>query len=109
MRTEDDDERRIKFERPLPIRIMSIDGTRCGEGYLTEISDRDAQIELTGYAGELTEFFLLLTRFGNPVFRHCRRTWVQGAQIGVSFARVGTGLKKGLPEQSEFDRRTRSA
>ena len=33
MRTDefDEDEPKVKFERPLDIRVMTIDGTRCGE------------------------------------------------------------------------------
>jgi hypothetical protein len=95
------DERLVKFERPLDIKVMTIDGTRCGEGYLVEISDTEAQIELTGHVGELNEFFLMLTGFGNPVFRRCRRKWVQGAQMGVLLQRAGIGIKspKDAPQE----------
>jgi hypothetical protein len=85
---EENDEPRVKFEQPLDIKVMSIDGTRCGEGCLIEISDREAQIKLTGHVAELSEFFLMITGFGNPVFRRCRRTWIHGQQIGVSFQRT---------------------
>jgi hypothetical protein len=105
MRNEaENDDPRVKFERPLPIRVMTIDGTRSCDGFLTEISDRDAEIELTGYAGELSEFFLMLTGFGNPVFRRCKRKWVHGAQIGVSFSRTDIGIKssKEVPKQESF-------
>jgi hypothetical protein len=70
MRTDESggDEPRVKFERPLDITVMTIDGTRSGEGRLNEISDSEAQIELTGHMAELGEFFLMLTGFGNPVF-----------------------------------------
>jgi hypothetical protein len=93
MTTEENAERRVKFERPLDIRVMTIDGTRSGEGRLIEISDRDARIEVTGHAAELSEFFLMFTGFGNPVFRRCRRTWTHGGQIGVSFERTIIGIK----------------
>jgi hypothetical protein len=94
MRTEaENDDPRVKFEPPLPIRVMAIDGTRSCDGFLTEISDREGEIELTGYAGELSEFFLLLTRFGNPVFRRCWRKWVRGAEMGVSFNRTDIGIR----------------
>jgi hypothetical protein len=96
------DEPRVKFERPLDIKVMAIDGTWSGEGLLFEISDSEAQIELTGHAAELTEFFLMLTGFGSPVFRRCRRKWVHGAQIGVSFRRTDIGIKsaKELPQET---------
>jgi len=95
MRTDasNDDEPRVKFERPLDITVMTIDGTRSGEGRLNEISDSEAQIELTGHMAELGEFFLMLTGFGNPVFRRCRRRWVRGTQVGVSFDRTNIGIK----------------
>jgi hypothetical protein len=95
MRTDESggDEPRVKFERPLDITVMTIDGTRCGEGRLNEISDSEAQIELTGHMAELGEFFLMLTGFGNPVFRRCRRRWVRGTQVGVSFDRTNIGIK----------------
>lgn len=105
MRTEaESDDPRVKFERPLPIRVMTIDGTGSCAGFLTEISEREAEIELTGNAGELAEFFLLLTGFGNPVFRRCKRKWVHGAQIGVSFSRTNIGIKssKEVPKQESF-------
>ena len=95
MRTDESggDEPRVKFERPLDITVMTIDGTRSGEGRLNEISDSEAQIELTGHMAELGEFFLMLTGFGNPVFRRCRRRWVRGTQVGVSFDRTNIGIK----------------
>jgi hypothetical protein len=95
MRTDEsgEDEPRVKFERPLDITVMTIDGTRSGEGRLNEISDSEAQIELTGHMAELGEFFLMLTGFGNPVFRRCRRRWVRGTQVGVSFDRTNIGIK----------------
>ena len=87
MRTEaGNDDPRVKFERPLPIRVMTIDGTRSCDGILTEISDSDAVIELTSHAIDHAEFFLLLTGFGNPVFRRCTRKWVHGTQIRASVA-----------------------
>jgi hypothetical protein len=95
MRTDEsgEDGPRVKFERPLDITVMAIDGTRCGEGRLNEISDSEAQIELTGHMAELGEFFLMLTGFGNPVFRRCRRRWVRGTEIGVSFDKTNIGIK----------------
>jgi hypothetical protein len=101
VRTDESDEPNVKFERPLDIRVMTIDGTRCGEGGLIEISDNDAVIELTSYAVDHAEFFLLLTGFGNPVFRRCTRKWIQGAQIGVTFGTTNIGIKsaKEAPEE----------
>ena len=84
---------RVKFERPLEVRVMTIDGTWCGESFLFDVSDTEAQIETTVHAAEPTEFFLLLTSFGSPVFRRCKREWVHGARVGVSFNRTNIGMK----------------
>ena len=101
MRADEKDEPHVKFDPPLDIRVMTIDGTRCGEGRLIEISESEAQIELTGDVAEQSEFFLMLSRFGNPVFRRCRRKWVRGTQMGVSFDRTDIGIKssKEVPQE----------
>jgi hypothetical protein len=109
VRTDENDLPNVKFDRPLDIRVMTIDGTRSGEGRLIEISDSDAVIELTSHAVDHAEFFLLLTGFGNPVFRRCTRKWIQGAQTGVTFDTANIGIKsaKEAPEEqsglSKFD------
>jgi hypothetical protein len=91
--TEQNEKEFVRFERPLPVRIMAIDGTWCVNSRLIEITDNGAQVEMTGHAVELTEFFLMLTTFGNPVFRRCRREWVRGAQVGVSFKKINIGIE----------------
>src|ERR1700726_86310 len=93
MDASEEDEPHVKFDQPLDIRVMTIDGTRCREGRLIEISDCEAQIELAGHAAELDEFFLLLTGFSNPVFRRCRRKWVDGALMGVNFNNTQIKIK----------------
>ena len=64
MRTDESDEPNVKFDRPLDIRVMTIDGTWSGEGLLMEMTDAGARLKMTGHASELTEFFLILNRFG---------------------------------------------
>lgn len=94
---------RVRFEQPLEIRAMTIDGTWCCEGLLIEISDGDAEIEFTDRVIDQQEFFLLMTRFGDPVFRRCTREWVSGLRMGVSFKTSRIGLrspKEVPPEQS---------
>jgi hypothetical protein len=88
---------RVKFERPLAVRAMAIDGTWCRQCLLIDVSEMGARIELRSSATELTEFFLLLTTFGDPVFRRCTRTWVDGMLIGVTFNKEPIG-DKSLPE-----------
>jgi hypothetical protein len=95
MRTNEfqNDAPRVKFERPLEVRVMTIDGTWCSESFLIDVSDTEAEIEVTGHAAELTEFFLLITSFGSPVFRRCKREWIHGARVGVSFNKTNIGIK----------------
>jgi hypothetical protein len=60
---------------------------------LIDVSETGARIELTSPAAGLTEFFLLLTTFGNPVFRRCTRIWVDGLLMGVTFEKGPVGEK----------------
>jgi len=78
---------RVQFEKPLAARVMAIDGTWCRDCHLLDVSESGARIMLEGPAADLNEFFLLLSSFGPPVFRRCKRAWVDGAQMGVAFQR----------------------
>jgi hypothetical protein len=78
---------RVQFETPLAATVMAIDGTWCRECHLIDVSESGARIMLEGPAAELNEFFLVLSSFGHPVYRRCKRSWVDGAQIGVAFQR----------------------
>ena len=82
----------VKFEQPLEVKVMTLDGTWCDQGFLIDISDGEAEIRLVGRSAELSEFFLVLTNFGKPVFRLCKREWVHGAKIGVSFKKTKFGI-----------------
>ncbi len=86
-------EPRVIFEQPLDVRVMTIDGTWSGEGLLMEMTDAGARLKMTGRASELTEFFLILNRFGPPVFRLCKRKWVMREETGVSFNKTNIGIK----------------
>jgi hypothetical protein len=92
MITDQSDAAHVKFEQPLEAKVMTLDGVWCGKCSLVDISDFQAQIESAGRAAELSEFFLLLTSFGNPVFRLCRREWVHGGKVGVSFKNTNIGM-----------------
>jgi hypothetical protein len=102
-------QRRVEFEQRLAARVMSIDGTWCGDGFLIDISDTEAQIEATGQAAELAEFFLVLTSFGSPVFRRCTRRWVRGARMGVSFNKTQIGIKSLEDEVRPADEKSLAA
>ena len=79
-------ERRVHFEPPREVAVMSIDGTWCAEAVLLDISAKSARIRSPIMRAELPEFFLMLTTFGNPVFRRCTRAWVNGPEMGLTFA-----------------------
>jgi hypothetical protein len=91
--SEQDDAPRVRFDRPLQVKVMAVDRTWCRDSLVIDISDTGAEIEVAGYAAELTEFFLLLTSFGNRVFRRCKREWVHGARVGVRFNKTNIGMK----------------
>jgi hypothetical protein len=84
---------RVEFDQPLEARAMTIDGTWSGDCLLIDISETGARLKVTGHAIELTEFFLMLTSFGPPVFRLCKRVWVQGDLMGVSFNKTNIEIK----------------
>jgi hypothetical protein len=86
-------EPRVIFERPLGVRVMTIDGTRTSDCLLIEMTDAGARLKVTDHAAALTEFFLILNSFGPPVFRHCKSVWVDGDQMGVSFNKANIGIK----------------
>ena len=83
----------VIFEQPLDVRVMTIDGTWSGEGLLMEMTDAGARLKMTDHASELTEFFLILNRFGPPVFRLSKRMWVVREQTGVSFNKTNIGIR----------------
>jgi hypothetical protein len=94
---------RVKFERPLDVRVMSLEGTWCWESRLIDLSETGARIEFTSPAADLTEFFLVLTTFGPPVFRRCKREWINGVLMGVSFSRDATGVSHLWPFQGRSE------
>ena len=86
-------ERRVLFEQPLAARVMTIDGTWTGGCLVIEMTDAGARLKVTGQAAALTEFFIVLNSFGSPVFRHCKRVWVDGDKMGVSCKKANIGMK----------------
>jgi hypothetical protein len=84
---------RFRFELPLDVRILAVDGTWCRDCQLIEVSKSSAQISLNSPPVTDAEMILLLTKFGCPVFRMCKRTSVDGALINLSFHRDAIGKK----------------
>src|ERR1700736_2722559 len=82
---------RVKFENPLDVRVMAIDGTWCRDCQLIDVSETGAQIRLIGPAVNDTEFFLLLTNFCIPdVYKKMGRRHADGSFIPQRFYRSKT-------------------
>jgi hypothetical protein len=71
---------------------MAIDGTWCIDCHLIDVSDNGAQLRLPTPVGDV-EFFLLLTKFGESVYRRCKRVWMNGTLIEVTFSKDAIGIK----------------
>lgn len=76
---------RVKFERPLEARVVPADGTCIVECLVIELSETGAQLQLPLSHADLTDFYLVLSRFGVPVYRRCQTAWVKGSFLGVAF------------------------
>lgn len=78
---------RVKFEHEVPAQLMAIDGTWRRECTIDNVSDGGARLTVGDSIIDLrlTEFFLVLSSTG-LAYRRCRLIWVNGGQIGVSFA-----------------------
>ena len=86
---------RVRFEHKLPAQMMAIDGTWRRPCTVDDISDGGAKLTVCDSIQglQLTEFFLVLSSTG-LAYRHCKLIWVNGDQIGVSFANRGKMPKK---------------
>jgi hypothetical protein len=62
-------------------------GALGSESSRQQSSDSGSQLEFENSAATLTEFFLVLTSSPTPVFRRCRRVWVNGNRMGVEYQR----------------------
>jgi PilZ domain len=76
---------RVQFDQAINVTMMAIDGTWARNCLLIDVSDSGAQLAIESPCPSTEEFFLLLSRVGVPVFRRCKRAWVEGDRIGVSF------------------------
>jgi hypothetical protein len=82
------EERRVRFESPVPAQMMAIDGTWRRACTLQDVSESGATLAVEGTVQGLAlkEFFLLLSSTG-LAYRRCQLDWVNGNQIGVAFLR----------------------
>jgi PilZ domain len=88
MRSERRKGARVQFEPPLKVTMMAIDGTWARECLLVDVSESGARIGMKDTGVSTEEFFLVLSSTGTPAFRRCKRAWVEGDLIGVSFDRT---------------------
>ena len=86
---------RVRFEHKRHAQLMAIDGTWRLPCTIDNVSDGGARLTVgDSIQGlQLREFFLVLSAMG-LAYRHCRLVWVNGDQIGVSFANRGRATKK---------------
>jgi PilZ domain len=77
---------RVQFGRGYTARIVAIDGTWERECRIADVSDTGAKLAVKGsLAGlDMREFFLMLSASGNA-FRHCKRIWLDGEEMGIQF------------------------
>jgi PilZ domain len=76
---------RVVFEIPIGGQMMAIDGTWRRTCTVIDVSDTGAQLCIEASASAIDEFFLMLSNYGQPVFRRCKRVWTKGDRMGVDF------------------------
>jgi hypothetical protein len=86
---------RVRFEHTRRAQLMAIDGTWRRPCTIDNVSDGGARLILEDSIEglQLREFFLVLSPMG-LAYRHCRLVWINGDQIGVSFANRRRAPKK---------------
>ena len=86
---------RVEFQKGFEAHMMAIDGTWRRSCILKDVSESGAKLILeSSIEGlHLKEFFLVLSSNG-LAYRRCQLAWINGAQIGVNFLKVGERRKK---------------
>jgi hypothetical protein len=85
--TEHRKTKRVRFEPPLDAKCIAVDGTFWTSCRVIEASEVGAQLECASRIAGAAEFFLIFVYFPRPVFRRCRRVWINGTRVGVKFLR----------------------
>lgn len=95
-------DKHVAFEHGYPCRVLSIDGTRCCNALLEDVSDGGAKLTLFGSEDDFdfTEFFLVLSSWATA-HRRCARVWLNGQQIGVEFVRQKAARSRARKPQSQ--------
>ncbi|MGY3582045.1 hypothetical protein ACVIGB_001033 [Bradyrhizobium sp. USDA 4341] len=94
---------RFTFEQALEATLVGIDGTWARKCLVEDFSEAGAKITIDGpiLGASTSEFFLVLTKIGIPVYRRCERRWVNGEQMGVLFLKMAKSGK--LVARSKVD------
>ncbi len=79
----------VTFDPPRDAQCMSIDGTWRIDCLVLSVWDGGARLKVKRpkVLTQFSEFFLLFTSSQKPVFRHCKRVWTRGYEIGVEYQR----------------------
>jgi hypothetical protein len=93
---------RVIFERGVAAHMMAIDGTWRRDCLMEDVSEVGAKLSVSGSIEDLNlqEFFLLLSSTG-LAYRRCQLTWINGAQIGVSFLKTGDKAKRAAKAKAQ--------
>jgi len=93
---------RVVFQKGFEVHVMAIDGTWRRTCILKDVSEEGAKLIMEGSIEglQLREFFLLLSSSG-LAYRRCELAWVNGAQIGVTFIKIGEGHRKSRGNKAE--------
>lgn len=89
------DGKRVAFERPIEARLMAIDGTWQRPCKIHDVSETSAKLVIDGSITDIgqKEFFLVLSATG-LAYRHCELSWVNGEFVGVQFMNRGRAAKR---------------
>lgn len=86
----------VKFENPLDVGVMAIDGTWCRDCHLTQVSETEAQIRLIGPPLNDTEIFSAANGIWQPSISD---VYKQMGQRHVDWRFVPQGFGRGLLAQ----------
>lgn len=91
---------RITFQDGYPARVFAVDGSWQRPCLVADISATGAKLEVEGALDglHLEEFFLVLSDFGTA-HRRCRKVWLQGGSMGVSFMKKANRPKRAQPHR----------
>ena len=83
LRTES---RRVTFTQPLAARCVALDETWSTDCQVLSVWTNGARL-LAGNPKDLARFLLFFASGPMPVFRRCKRVWVRGNELEVSYER----------------------